>query len=345
MSVLIVDDSADALRALKELLRSHGHGEALTASSAEEALRLLGEGAAVEVVLLDVDMPGGMDGVEACRRIKADERLKNVPVLMVTATTDEATLRRSFEAGACDFIAKPIQAGELQARVRSALNLKKEIDECRARERELVRLTEQLRRVNDELQRLAVLDELTGVANRRFFNLLFGQEWGRAAREVLPLSLVMIDVDHFKEYNDHYGHQKGDECLRRVADRLRELLRRSGDHLARYGGDELVMILAHTGAQGAQAVGEQARRAVEGLGLGAAVPAPGGQVTVSVGVATAVPERGTSCELLLAAADRALYEAKGNGRNQVRVFQGLLGQGALPLRGPHAVALGQPGPV
>jgi PleD family two-component response regulator len=251
MSILVVDDSPETRFILKTQLELGGYHEVLTAASAAEAFEVLGlernTEPRIQAVLMDVSLPS-INGIEACRRIKAAPHLRHIPVLVVTASSDQETLREAFDAGACDFLTKPVHPPELLARVRSALNLKCEIDRCMERERELVRVTEQLRRLNAELRALAVLDELTGVANRRFFNAILSQEWGRAMRDVLPLSLILIDIDFFKKYNDHYGHPRGDECLRRVAGELKPMAKRPGDCVARFGGEEFAVILPHTGS-------------------------------------------------------------------------------------------------
>jgi diguanylate cyclase (GGDEF)-like protein len=197
--------------------------------------------------------------------------------------------------------------------------LKRELDQRRARERELVEVTDRLKRLNEKLQRLSMRDELTGVANRRYFNWLLGQEWARATREVLPLSLIVIDIDHFKDFNDHYGHLRGDECLAKVASVLHALARRPGDCMARFGGEEFVVLLAHTEIHGAAAVAERLRQGVEALALDHARSKTCDRVTISLGAACAIPSRTTSAESLLAAADEALYRAKADGRNCVRV--------------------------
>jgi diguanylate cyclase (GGDEF)-like protein len=308
---------------IRLLLQAQGHGDVRTAASGREALELLAMAdAGIEVVLTDVHMPG-LDGIELCRRIKADQRLRDVPVLILTGMADDGVLERAFAAGAHDFIPKPGNPPELLARLRSAVKLKRELDRRKARERDLVDVTDRLKRLNDELRRLAVLDELTQVPNRRFFNMLLRQEWARAAREVHPLALVLVDVDLFKNYNDRYGHPAGDACLARVAAGLQGVVRRPGDAVARFGGEEFVILLAHTAAPGAAIVAENLRAAVEEQNLEHA-GSPFGRVTISLGVASAIPDRSTAPERLLAAADQSLYDAKAAGRNRAAMFQGAL---------------------
>jgi diguanylate cyclase (GGDEF)-like protein len=339
MRVLIVDDCGDTRRCLRSLLESHGYQEVRTAESGQAALDLLGvndpeQGVQFDVVLTDLDMPG-LDGIEVCRIIKATPHLRDLAVLILTGITDEITLEGAFAAGACDYITKPFSVGELLARVRSAANLKRQLDNCKLREQELVKVTHQLKQLNEELQRLSILDELTGIANRRFFNILVAQEWGRATRAVVPLSMILIDIDFFKNYNDYYGHPAGDRCLKQVAATLNSLTRRPGDCVARYGGEEFVVLLAHTGLRGALAVAETLRTSIEDLCLEHVASPVHNCVTLSLGVASTVPDRGNSPELLLSAADQAVYQAKREGRNCVRAFQGLLDEPQLVARANH----------
>jgi diguanylate cyclase (GGDEF)-like protein len=198
------------------------------------------------------------------------------------------------------------------ARVRAA--------RARARERELeqqvAERTVQLEEANTKLQQLSELDALTGIANRRRFEDTLAREWRRATRDQLPLSLVMIDIDYFKNYNDAYGHQLGDECLRRVAAEIREAITRPGDLVARYGGEEFAAILPSTPAKGACAVAELLRLRVERIATHHQT-SPLGVVTISVGVASMTPGESFAKETLVAAADGALYAAKRAGRNRV----------------------------
>jgi diguanylate cyclase (GGDEF)-like protein len=322
LAVLIVDDQRDMRESLKVLLEAQGYKDVRLAAGGRQALDLLAPGGTVaavpvDVVITDVVMPG-LSGIEVCRQIKASPLLRDIPVLVITARADEVLLDAAFAAGAHDFLPKPVGPSELLARVRSAINLKRELDQRRAHERELTELNEQLKKLNDDLQRLAIVDDLTGIPNRRYFNGLVRKEWARAAREAIPVGLMLIDVDVFKSYNDRYGHPAGDACLARVAGALSRLACRPGDTVARYGGEEFAVLLANTGIAGAAVVGERLRIAVESLGLEHA-GSTFGRVTISLGVAAAVPDRRSSPDRLMGAADRALYEAKAAGRNRVHI--------------------------
>lgn len=188
---------------------------------------------------------------------------------------------------------------------------------ARSREQELLRLvqerTEQLEEANRRLEEMSFLDGLTDVANRRQFEQILDMEWRRAVRSGAPLSLILADIDHFKQFNDTNGHQAGDRCLRDVATLLDSIVQRAGDQVARYGGEEFAAMLPETDVQGAEQIAERMRKAVESLETG------GGRVTVSIGVATIVAGETRTADSLVGAADAALYDAKRAGRNTVRV--------------------------
>ncbi|HOF04770.1 MAG TPA: diguanylate cyclase [Syntrophales bacterium] len=322
--ILVVDDSEEMRQIIVHQLRRAGYRRIREAASAAEAFAVLAledrEAAAVNVdlILMDIVMPG-IDGIEGCRRIKEDGRYRDVPVIMVTALGDKGTLQAAFDAGAVDYITKPVDRLELVARVRSSLRLRDEMQRRREREEELVVLSRRLQEANEILSRLSMIDGLTGVSNRRRFDEFLGEEWKRGLRTEQPLALIMADIDHFKAFNDHYGHLAGDDGLKRVARALNGVLKRPADLLARYGGEEFAAILPATNTTGAQAIGEAMRTAVQDLGLPHGFSTAGTVVTVSIGIAAAVPRMGLTAAMLIAAADRALYEAKAGGRNRIVV--------------------------
>ena len=325
MSILVVDDAATNRRLLASILKRGGHADVVQVSSAREAFDVLeldaepGVPSPFDLVLMDLIMPQ-VNGVEACRAIKADVRLSDIPVVMVTASVGLEALEESFAAGAIDYIKKPVIPDELLVRVRSVLTLKREIDARKAREEELLAIRSQLEVANTELHRLSVEDALTGIANRRVFDTTLAKEWARAVRERTEVSLVLVDIDHFKGFNDTYGHVDGDECLRAVAGVLKAMVHRPADLVARYGGEEFAVVLPCTDSPGGRAVAERLRQAVSGLRIEHKSSSTAEHVTISVGCATLDADSATDRNVLVQLADAALYRAKENGRNRVEVY-------------------------
>jgi diguanylate cyclase (GGDEF)-like protein len=291
-TVLIVDDAPSNLAILTETLR--GEFDVRIATSGQEALRLISE-SPPDLVLLDILMPE-MDGYAVCRRLKAMPSTSTIPVIFLTAKGDVADETLGLALGAVDYIIKPVSVPIVQARVRTHVELK---------------------RRGDILETLSMRDGLTGIANRRRFDDSLARAWRQALRHATPVSLIMADIDHFKAYNDTYGHMAGDECLRAVAQALAGSLKRPGDLAARYGGEEFAMVLEDTTQSGAIHLAEAMRQAVEALGLEHRGSNASPVVTVTLGAATAVPRPGQGRDALLALADRKLYEAKMAGRNRV----------------------------
>lgn len=319
MRILFVDDDPDLQASLSLILRNGGYPDVLCAASVREAFDILGINrrrptSSVDLVLLDISLPD-MDGIEACRRIKEFPEFHGLPVIMCTANTDSETVRAAFNAGAMDYVKKPLDRVELSARLRSALNLKLEFDRRRARENELTELMDALRKSNEHLDRLSSVDALTGIGNRRRFDEVYDQEWRRAKRECIALSLILVDVDFFKKFNDTYGHLAGDAALRQIAQVLAEKLRRPGDLVARYGGEEFGVILPNTSLEGAGLVAQSLKEAVGDL----KIPynkAESSFLSISLGVASAFPHTGLNPAELIRLTDEVLYSAKGSGRNQ-----------------------------
>jgi diguanylate cyclase (GGDEF)-like protein len=295
--LLIVDDQPLNIRLFHEIF--HADHEVFFATSGEDALEFCRTNFP-DLILLDVVMPG-LNGYEVCRRLKQDERTREIPVIFVTAQSEATEEEDGLAAGAVDFIAKSASANVMRARVATLITLKRQ---------------------SDLLRRMARVDALTGVANRRHFDETLNSEWRRCMRSGTPLSLVLIDLDHFKLFNDHYGHQAGDSCLQQVSACLRAGFARSHDLVARYGGEEFVCVMPETFLEGAEAKAQALEKAVRALRIPHDKSAvAGGIVTISLGVAVAMPNVGEECAALIQCADRSLYMAKDAGRGQVRALQ------------------------
>lgn len=312
--ILIVDDQKSLRLLLHQEMKKEGYRVA-EALNGEECLELVKQ-IEPDMILLDAIMPG-IDGFDCCAQLKKLLSDDCPPILMITSLDDPASVDRAFEAGATDFVTKPIFWAVLRQRVRHLLKnnwAMKELQKQIERERLLAL---KLEAANRELERLASVDGLTQIANRRCFDEYLQREWKRSQREQLPLSLILCDVDFFKLYNDSYGHQAGDECLRLVANAIRESARRPADLVSRYGGEEFGIILPNTDSVGAIQVAEAIREAVKAL----TIPHSGSQfsqfITISLGVASVIPRPDSAMNLLICSADRALYEAKFGGRDRV----------------------------
>jgi diguanylate cyclase (GGDEF)-like protein/PAS domain S-box-containing protein len=412
-AILIVDDAPDNLALLRTVMLREGY-QTFVATSGERALEIA-QRIKPDLVLLDVVM-SGVDGLETCRRMKANVTTARIPVIFMSARSETEDIVAGFDMGAVDYIPKPLRPEEVCARVRTQLRLssgsdaqKEQADRLRmivdsmdqglliiersgrvqyanpacdrylgyaAEElvgRSLADLVAQLdsypdgctameaigdgtrevlirhrdgrlrsmdltmtpmhaadglfvallhdithhKQSEDALQRAAMLDPLTKIANRRHFDAFLEKEWQRAIRNAQPLSLVVLDVDHFKLYNDTLGHVAGDVCLQKVAQALQAHALRPTDLAARYGGEEFVLLFAETPHEAAARLAEAIRTTIEALQLPNPRSPTSPWITVSVGVATIVPTQLDQIEQLFVSADRAMYAAKGAGRNRV----------------------------
>ena len=321
MSILVIDNSVDNRYQLRSVLDQAGYGDVLTLRSSGEMLEYFSNPQRmipkIDLVILNIDQ----ESIDFCRDIKDDKRLCHTPILAVSEDKSIDQMKLAFAIGVSDYISKPFSDEELLARVRVQLRIKYERDLLRYRELSLVEMAHQLEEANYILQRSSSVDGLTGIINRCFFDELYKKEFKRASRERLPMSLILIDIDHFKEYNDTYGHQAGDECLKKVAKAMQQCLRRPADILARYGGEEFTVSLPNTSLDGAAKVAECMRGAVEQLDIVHETSKVSKCVTVSAGYTTFLPGHDLTAENVISCADEALYRAKHEGRNRINGYK------------------------
>jgi diguanylate cyclase (GGDEF)-like protein len=292
--LLIVDDDPNNVRLLASIFDQDY--DILFALNGLEAIDIsLRE--RPDLIILDVMMPE-LDGYTVCKTIKNHPHTKDIPIVFLTAHCDAEEEIRGLEMGAADFISKPFYPKIVKIRVSNQIELKY---------------------AREKLTKLAITDGLTGIANRRYFDDQLAHEWTRARRLNQTLAIAMIDVDWFKKYNDHYGHQGGDDCLRQVANVLSNVAKRDSDFVARYGGEEFAIILPMTQAENALELSKNICLALSNLELPHAL-SDFGHVTLSVGVAVGCPKQNTTPHILLVNADKALYTAKEKGRNRAVLF-------------------------
>ncbi len=307
MKVLVADDSPTNLMIVQKYIETAGY----TVIPVEDGLQAVKTFKEVDpdLVLLDVMMPN-MDGFEAATRIRAfcEKKGKWIPIIFLTAMNQDEDLVKGIECGGDDYLTKPIS--------RIVLNAK-----LKAMER-IANMRQELEYANLRLKQLSEIDGLTGIANRRRFDDYFEREFRRAIRENSDLSLLLIDIDNFKAFNDYYGHQAGDDCLQNIATEIASTLKRPGDLLARYGGEEFAGVLPRTPLEGAQFLADELVRAAENLQIPHAKSTTSDFVTISIGYATvAADEFGDlNSARLIERADKALYQAKAHGRNRTECW-------------------------
>jgi diguanylate cyclase (GGDEF)-like protein len=302
MKILVADDDDVSRRVLEAMLVKWGY-EVVTASDGAEAWEVLQDSDAPQLAILDWVMPN-MDGPDVCKEVRAHPEIPYVYILLLTGRNLERDLIEGLEAGADDYLTKPFSAQELKVRLFSG--------------KRILDFQAQLIAAREELRLLAIRDPLTGLFNRRYMEESLERELHRAARNNLPLGAIMIDLDHFKRFNDTWGHEAGDAVLRKVGCLLKEWSR--GEDIAcRYGGEEFTLILTGTSSEVTRLRAEQFRQAARGLEVPHAGRSLGG-ITISAGVA-AFPDHGFTAAEFLRAADQALYQAKAIGRDRVVVCQ------------------------
>ena len=314
--VMLIDDQPIVAEAVKRALASAPDIDFHYCTDPEQALHAVIDTRAT-VILQDLVMPG-IDGLTLVQRYRSRRETRDIPIIVLSTKEEPQIKSAAFAAGANDYLVKLPDAIELIARIRyhsrSYMNLQQRDEAYRA----LRQSQQQLLETNLELQRLTHSDGLTGLSNRRYFDEYLGAEWRRAVRERRSIGMLMIDVDHFKSYNDTYGHVAGDDVLKRVANVLSQVGAGAADLPARFGGEEFAVILPGTTPVGMRMMAEKARLLIEKLGVEHTGSSTAQWLTVSVGVAILEPQEGQPPTMLIEAADAALYRAKRDGRNRVR---------------------------
>lgn len=303
--VLVVDDDAPLATFYTLVLEKAGMITAMVTNPLQVMEPLVNF--KPELILVDVYMPS-CNGMELAATIRQQNVYANIPIVFLSTESNLDKQLVAMNLGGDDFLTKPIQPRHLVSSVTARVE----------RARQLNKLYQELEAANSELQHLAGSDALTQVANRRRFDEYLDQEWQRMAREEAPLSLILCDVDFFKSYNDTYGHQVGDYCLRQVARAISRSVKRPADLVARYGGEEFALILPNTNAEGAVQLAEKVRSEIKALEITHAKSQISKCVTLSLGVASTV-DCLTSSAMLISEADKALYQAKAKGRDRVVV--------------------------
>lgn len=291
--ILIVDDAMENIQILHQALQDDY--DVLFAMNGQKALHIA-QHQLPDLILLDAMMPD-MDGYAVCAALRADEATRDIPIIFVTALKTPEDETRALSAGAADFISKPVNAAVVRARVRTQLTVKFQAD---------------------ALRELTLTDALTGVANRRAFDERLLAEWRRCARSQMPIALILVDIDHFKNFNDAYGHQAGDACLKKASEAMARAAKRPQDMLARYGGEEFALLLPYEDVSGAETVARRVLEEIAQLAIPHERSSVGPTLTVSMGVASLTPNDRVAPAVLVRAADALLYDAKAGGRNQFK---------------------------
>ena len=285
--ILIVDDSVININILESILDKY---DVIVATDGETALSIL-EDEEVNLILLDIVMPD-MDGYEVCKRVKNSEHTKNIPIIFTTSKTDEDSIEVAYDCGASDYVVKPFKPKELLARVRTQLKIQK---------------------MEKELRLLALIDSMTKLYNRRYLSRISEHMISLALRHKQDLSIIMIDIDNFKEINDNNGHQIGDDVIIELSNMLM-IKQRKSDVICRYGGEEFLILLPNTSLNNAEKIAENIRKNVENISI-KLTSDKALKFTVSLGVSTVCIHNDKNIESSIKRADDALYYAKKNGKN------------------------------
>ena len=305
--LLVDDDYSQLIFYMTSLSRDY---DCEFAKGAKEAMKLSRNYPLPDLIILDVEMPN-VDGFELCRSLKNDDITKEIPVIFVSATSDIGAKTKGFQVGCVDYVTKPVLIPELQARIDTHVKL---------------------RRQTQQLEALSYTDALTGVANRRRYNETLLREWQRCCRYSQALTLIIIDVDDFKAFNDFYGHTMGDQCLVKIAHQMSGLVKRPGDLFSRIGGEEFALLLTDCDRFGASLKAEELLKSIANLNIEHQAAPRNDRLTISAGVAICTPSPGDEPLYLFQAADEALFRSKHHGKNKWTLSQSMAGSNVTQLR-------------
>lgn len=318
-NILIVDDTKANLISLEAILEGDNL-KIITAYNGNDALKILLK-RKIDIILLDIQMPG-MNGFEVAELMRANNKTKDIPIIFITAINkEEEHIFKGYELGAVDYLYKPISNEILKSKVKVFVKLNEQTKIIEEKTRALEEKIIQLEIVEKRLNHLVRIDELTGVLNRRAFEEIFNLKWERTIKSKECFSALMIDIDNFKNFNDTYGHLKGDECLKNVAKVIEKTLKRVTDKVARLGGEEFVVLLPETDSKGAKIIAEEIRENIEGLEILNKGMDTSDFVTVSIGVSSVVATKFIEKREIIDYADKALYVAKKNGKNMTYLYR------------------------
>jgi len=305
--ILVVEDNRLQAEFIMDFLKRRGY-DVILAETGASAIKSA-KTSPVDLILLDLVLPD-IGGNEVCRWIRHDPETKDIPIIILTAKADTPDKVAGLEAGADDYLPKPFDEAELNARIYAVMRMKALQDELKERNKQLEELTKRL-------ELMAITDHLTGIYNRRHFEKIIETEFAKVLRYNISLSCLMIDVDHFKRINDRYGHDVGDYVLKKIAELISSSLREV-DVIARWGGEEFIVLLPNTTKEDAKGVAERILKSVSEYRF-KGLPSDE-RVTVSIGIASVGDEMVDKWERLIKVADDALYKAKTMGRNRVEYF-------------------------
>ena len=306
MDILIVEDGRALRMAMASVIEDAGHN-AVQAEDGEKSLEILSE-RMVDLIFMDVEMPG-ISGFEATTKIRAELGDHWIPIIFLTGKSDDASYLEGIEAGGDDYLVKPVSPIIMSAKITAM--------------KRIVDMRNELNKLNEELELLSQIDGLTQLYNHRTFMSFAQDQWALAMRNNTSLALLMLDIDHFKLFNDFYGHPSGDQCLKQIAQTLKGVAQRPTDTVGRYGGEEFIILLPDTDLEGAILIGEKIKQAISDLNIEHKQSKSSDRVSASIGISFNNTTSGRNLSDIIKYADELMYQSKNEGRDRVttKIYQ------------------------